>query len=86
MVNFLDMDLQQDESGTCRKDYVKLIDNTPSTFGPIGGRRFLIKSFLFSNSNFIVETIFKGSSGLKFCGQHLPNHPAPSVFVSGSTE
>ena len=36
LINFLDMDLQQDESGTCRKDYIKLVDNKLSTFGPIG--------------------------------------------------
>ena len=24
-----------------------------------------------------------GMDGLKVCGQHLPNYPGPSVFVSG---
>ena len=32
----LEVYLQQDEFGTCRKDYIKLVDNTPSTFGPVG--------------------------------------------------
>jgi len=27
-----------------------------------------------------------GKTGLKFCGQHLPNAPAPSIFVSSKNE
>ena len=29
------------------------------------------------------RTELSGKAGIKFCGQHLPNYPAPSVFASG---
>ena len=36
LVNFRDMDLQEDDTGTCFKDYVKLVEATNTNHGIIG--------------------------------------------------